>query len=248
MAVQVLAFGAEGADDLGFYLFEGGCAGFLDFEDFDEVESVAELDGAGGGAFGEAGEGFADGGLDGVFGEESDFASVGSAAGFVAVGFGEGGEVAGFYLFGEGVGFCLGFGGVGAVGDEDLGKAVLLGQAEFGLAGVVDFLDFGIRGEVGGDFGDGFEVALGDGCVSHAGEEGLGVGLIVPVGVAGFFEEDLLEDEGADCLAEGGGVLLEGGAVGFAEAGEVGLDLRDGDVAVAGSGDDGVGGVGGEGE
>ena len=32
LAVQVLAFGAEGADDLGFYLFEGGGAGFLDWQ------------------------------------------------------------------------------------------------------------------------------------------------------------------------------------------------------------------------
>ena len=91
-----MAFGAEGAGDLGFYLFEGGGAGFLDVEDFDEVESIAELDGTGGGAFGEAGEGFADGGLDGVFGEEADLAFIGGAAGFVAVGFGKGGKVAGF--------------------------------------------------------------------------------------------------------------------------------------------------------
>ena len=220
-----MALGAEGADDLGFDLVEGGGAGVLDVEDFDEIESIAELDGAGGGAFGEAGEGFADGGLDGFLGEEPDLASVGGAAGFVAVGFGEGGEVAGFHLFCEGVGFGLGFGGVGAVGDEDLGEAVLLGEGELGLAGVVDLLDFGIRGEVGGELGDGFEVALGDGGVAHAGEEGLGFRLVVPVGIAGFFEEDLLENEGADGLAEGSGVLRECGAVGFAEAGEVGLDL-----------------------
>ena len=105
MAVQGLAFGAEGSGDLGFHFFEGGGAGFLDVEDFDEVESIAEFDGAGGGAFGETGEGFADGGLDGVFGEEADLASVGGASGFVAVGLGEGGEVSGFHLFGKGVGF-----------------------------------------------------------------------------------------------------------------------------------------------
>ena len=233
---------------MGFYLVEGGGAGFLDVEDFDEVESIAEFDGACGGAFGEAGEGFADGGLDGFLREESDFTAVGGAAGFVAVGFGEGGEVAGFHLLGEGVGSSLGFGGVGAVGDEDLGEAVLLGQVEFGLAGFVDFLEFGIRGEVGWDFGDRFEVALGDGGVTNAGEEGLGFGLVVPVGGGGFFEEDLLENEGSNRLAEGGGVLLKRGAIGFAEAGEVGLDLRDGDIAVTSAGDDGFGGVGREGD
>ena len=41
----------------------------------------------------------------------------------------------------------------------------MLGEGELGLAGVVDLLDFGIRGEVGGELGDGFEVALGDGGV-----------------------------------------------------------------------------------
>ena len=68
LAVQVLAFGAEGADDLGFDLVESGGAGLLDVEDFNEIESIAEFDGAGGGAFGEAGEGLADGRLDGFFG------------------------------------------------------------------------------------------------------------------------------------------------------------------------------------
>ena len=85
MAVQVLAFCAEGTDDLGFNFVEGGCAGFLDVEDFDEVESIAEFDGTGGGTFGEASEGFADGGLDRVFREESDLATIGGAAGFVTV-------------------------------------------------------------------------------------------------------------------------------------------------------------------
>ena len=52
-----------------------------------------------------------------------------------------------------------------------------------------------------------------------------------------------MEEDGADGAAKGGGVLEEGVALGGRDFGEVGLDLRGGDVTVARAGDDRIGGL-----
>ena len=243
MAVEGGAFLAEGGGELGTDFFEGGGAGFADIEDFYEIKSVTELDGACDGVFAGASEGLSDGGLDGFLGEPTDFSALGGTARFVAVGFRESGEVAGFNLLGEGIGFGFGFRLVVGGGDENLGEAVFAGQAQGVFAGFVESGDFLVAGIVAGNGGDGFEETLGDGGIAHSGEQGLSFRVFLPIGGLGFVEELFLEEDGADGAAEGGGVLEEGVALGGRDFGEVGLDLRGGDVLVPSAGDDGIGGL-----
>jgi len=245
-AVLADAVGAEGGDEAVSDFGERGGVGIFDVENADDIPSVAEADGVRGAAFGEGGDFGADFGLDGGLGDQTDFSAAGGAFAFFALVAGDGGEVGtgGFKGFGDG--FDTGFGffvGVSVAlgsGDVDLGEAELFWNEEAIFAGVVGGLDFRVGGIAFGDFGDGLDVGFGDGTLTESVELSDNFGGFVPAGGNRFFEEDLLEDEGANGLAEKRGVALESGFFLAGEAGKEWLDLLDFDFVIANTGNDGV--------
>ena len=97
-----------------------------------------------------------------------------------------------------------------SLGDVDLGELIGAGDEELGLGGLVGFGEFGFAGIAGIRRGGVLEETLGERGLAGANELGDDGGILVPLFVERLLEDEALDEQGADVLAEGGGVFGEG--------------------------------------